>query len=323
MRILTDVQEPRISVEWNRRTDFRPEFLGGKGVLSDTMAAIRLLLVSRRYDIVVLDGSRKANLFVILSAIWPGKKPPILMTDCLWYIPQNLFVRWLKIIQFQQMARSVTIFAVWASHEVNDYSAAFSIPREKFLFIPFHHTLEGFNFEISDDNYIFSGGDGDRDYPTLLEAVRGLNVRVVIATRRKDWNGTVSIPSNVEAFPVNHKDFRKWMAGSKMVVVPMEKGLLHSGGQQTYLNAMAMGKPVIVADDKGAKDYIENEVNGMIVPSGNVGALRMAIKSVLEDHEFSSRIANNAKNAYGIYSTPRCMERILETAEQIVRNAER
>jgi len=211
MRILTDVKEPRISVEWNRRTDFRPEILGGKGFLSNIIAALRLLRLRKNCDVIVLGGSRKGNLFAILSALWPGKRPPILMIDCLWYKPQNWFQLWLKRLQFHLMARAVNQFVVWASHEV-------------------------------------------RDYETLLKAVEGLGVKVVIATRLSNWNGNVKIPEQVKAFPTSHSDFRKWMAGSRMVVIPMEKGHLHSGGQQTYLNAMAMGKPVVVADDCGAKD---------------------------------------------------------------------
>ena len=318
MRILTDVREPRVFVEWNRRTDYRPEILGGKGFLSNLIAALRLLRLRKNCDVIVLGGSRKGNLFAILSALWPGKRPPILMIDCLWYKPQNRFQLWLKRLQFHLMARAVNQFVVWASHEVRDYAAAFSLPEEKFLYIPHHHTLEGYEYTVGSGDYIFSGGDGDRDYPTLLEAVKGMNVRVVIATRRKDWNGTVSIPSSVEAFPVNNEDFRKWMAGSRMVVIPMEKGHLHSGGQQTYLNAMAMGKPVVVADDKGAKDYIQNGVDALIVPSGDVEAFRIAIKSVLDDPGFSERLGDNAKKAYDAFSTPKCMERILQTAEKIV-----
>jgi hypothetical protein len=317
LKILTDVKEPRVSVEWQKRTDFRPEIVGGRSILSNISAAIRLFSFSRNYDVLILDGSRKSHLFAILSALWPGKRPPILMIDCLWYKPGNLFLLALKRLQFRLMARAVNKFVVWASHEVRDYAAVFRIPEQKFLYIPHHHTLEGYEFEVSSGDYIFSGGDGDRDYETLLKAVEGLGVRLVVATRLNNWNGDVNIPEEAKAFPTSHSDFRKWMAGSRVVVIPMKKGLLHSGGQQTYLSAMAMGKPVIVADDKGATDYIESGVNGIIVPAGDVAALRTAIKSVIDNPEFAAKLSNNAKNAYISFSTPRCMERILQTAEEI------
>ena len=107
------------------------------------------------------------------------------------------------------------------------------------------------------------------------------------------------------------------MAGCRLAVIPMKKGLLHSGGQQTYLNAMAMGKPVIVVDDFGAKDYIEHGVNGLIVPSGESETLRTAIKSIISDPRFEEKLGCNALKTYNTYSTTKCMERILEAAREV------
>ncbi len=316
IRILTNIKA-RVSTAWKERTDFRPEFQGGKGILSDLIAAVRLLCLSKEYDITIVASSRSGNIFTMLSAIRPGRTPFILMVDCLWYRPANRWLFRIKRFQIRLMARAVAKFIVWASHEVRDYAASFNIPEEMLLYIPFHHTLEGYEFEVSEGDYIFSGGDGDRDYETLLKAVEGLGVKVIIATRLNNWNGDVPVSEQVKAFPTSHEDFRKWMAGAKLVVVPMRRGLLHSGGQQTYLNAMAMGKPVIVADDLGAKDYIQGGINGLIVPAGDVEGLRKTIKSVLENPEFASRLSNKAKNAYASFSTPKCMEQVLQIADEI------
>jgi len=318
MKIITDIKEPRVSVEWHRRTDYWPEIVGGKSIFSDIKAVIRLFLLCHKYDIAVLGGSRKTTIFTMLLALWPGEKIPVLMIDCLWYKPRNSLGLCLKKIQLQLMAQAIDRFVVWASHEKKDYATVFHISEQKFLYIPHHHTLEGYEFEVSEGDYIFSGGDGDRDYSTLLKAVEGLGIKVIIGTRLTNWNDGVAIPQGVEAFPTSQLDFRKWMAGSRLVVIPMKKGLLHSGGQQTYLNAMAMGKPVIVADDCGAKDYIEDGVNGLIVPAGDAEALRNAIKSILDNAEISTKLSNNAKDAYVSFSTPKCMERILQAAEKIV-----
>ena len=133
MKILTDVREPRVSVEWQRRTDFRSEIVGGKGILSDIKAVIRLFSLYPNYDIVVIGGSRKGSLFTMLLALWPGKKIPILMIDCLWYKSRYWLIQWLKRLQFQLMARAVNKFVIWASHEVRDYANVFSIPENKFL----------------------------------------------------------------------------------------------------------------------------------------------------------------------------------------------
>jgi glycosyltransferase involved in cell wall biosynthesis len=107
------------------------------------------------------------------------------------------------------------------------------------------------------------------------------------------------------------------MAGSKMVVVPMKKGLLHSGGQQTYLNAMAMGKPVIVADDCGAKDYIQHGVDGLIVPAGNSQGLREAIQSLISDSALSATLSTNGKSAFHNFSTVACYNKLSRIAGEL------
>lgn len=184
------------------------------------------------------------------------------------------------------------------------------------MYIPFHHTLEGFEFDIHKGDYIFCGGDGDRDYNTLIEAVRDLDVPVVIASRRMDLAKT-DLPVNVKLSPTSPEDFRKLMANSRMVVVPMEGGHLHSGGQQTFLNAMALGKPVVVADDRGAKDYITDGVDGLIVPTGNPHALRDAICKVINDQENANLLGENGRITGQSYSTMKCMVKIIELANQL------
>lgn len=321
VKILTNIAEPRVSVEWQQRTDLLSKNPDKKGILSTLIEVFRFFLICKNYDTIILDCNRVGSLLTLLSWMWPGRRKPILMIDCLWYKPRSRFVLWLKSIQIRLMALVVRKFVVWASHEVQDYAAVFSIPEEKLIYIPHHHTLEGYKFEVHEGNYIFSGGDGDRDYVTLLEAVRGLGVKVVIATRLSDWHENVAIPPEVDVFPASHVEFRKLMAASKIVIVSMKKGLLHSGGQQTYLNAMAMGKPVIVADDCGAEDYIKDGVNGLIVPSGNSEVLRATIKSLLDNQADIARLAKNAKSTYDTFSTTRCIKKILNLAEEIATNA--
>jgi glycosyltransferase involved in cell wall biosynthesis len=63
-------------------------------------------------------------------------------------------------------------------------------------------------------------------------------------------------------------------------VVPIERST-RSAGQQTYLNAMALGKPVIVTDAPGVRDYIEHEVTGFVVPP-ETQALNRVIQYVMD-----------------------------------------
>jgi glycosyltransferase involved in cell wall biosynthesis len=71
------------------------------------------------------------------------------------------------------------------------------------------------------------------------------------------------------------------MAAARLVVVALLPSR-RSAGQQTYLNAMLLGKPTIVSDTVGVREYIEDGVTGVIVPPGDASALREAILDVLD-----------------------------------------
>jgi hypothetical protein len=190
---------------------------------------------------VVTDGGSSGILFAWLQALCPWGRKPHVVIDCLWYRSPSSLRHWLKGLRLRLAARSVQNFAVWASHEVDDYAEAFGLPREKLHYVPFHITLTDYEYEVGDQGYLFAGGNFDRDYPTLVEAVRGLDLPVWIATTRPEQLAGVEIPPHVRIEGTSTAGFRQAIAGAKLTVVPMAPGLLHSGGQQTCLNAMYMG----------------------------------------------------------------------------------
>ena len=100
-----------------------------------------------------------------------------------------------------------------------------------------------------------------------IGAARLLLCRVVIAPLVCDHFRGLQIPENVEIRTASETEFFELMARVGGVVVPMRGGLLHSGGQQTFLNAMNMGKPVSVRHD-WADDYIKHGVTGILSRPG-------------------------------------------------------
>lgn len=107
----------------------------------------------------------------------------------------------------------------------------------------------------------------------------------------------MEIPSNVEIGPVSEQEFMNLMAGAALVVVPLAVGQMHLGGQQTYQNAMAMGKPVIVSDDCGADEYVTNGVDGILLSPGDMQGMRAAIVQVMSDAAYAKRLGENGRRA--------------------------
>ena len=109
---------------------------------------------------------------------------------------------------------------VYARHQIDEYANAFGISRDKFVFIHSHTTLYGAVYAATPADYIFSGGYTNRDYPTLLEAVRGLPCRLTLCVRSKRALGR-DVPENVDVLEnISEDQFNRLMAASAFVVVP-------------------------------------------------------------------------------------------------------
>jgi glycosyltransferase involved in cell wall biosynthesis len=86
-------------------------------------------------------------------------------------------------------------------------------------------------------------------------------------------------------------DVRPVLARASMFALPA----LWEGLGLAVLEAMAMGRPVIVTDVDGLREIVTHERDGLVVQSGDVGALAEAIARLLRDREFAQRLAEAAR----------------------------
>jgi len=236
------------------------------------------------YACVVLEGDRRADwVYAILQGHTPFHRPSVVKLGCRWYEPSGRFRRRVKTWQRKLEARGVDRYYVYASREIAAYSHAFGVDERKFRFIPFHHTLNRSSPTIRDEGYIFAGGNYGRDYDLFFRAVEGLPYKVEVACTRPEALHGLTVPANVRVAGYSHKDYLERMAGCRVSVVPLSEGDLHSGGQQTFLNSMALGKATVVTDPPGACDYIAHGRNGILTPAGDADALRSAIVDLMAE----------------------------------------
>ncbi len=278
----------------------------------------KLFRAAKSFDAVVTCSERAAHVFALLQRLARRKRVPHIWFDCLWYEKKGMLKRALQCLQYRVEIGAISRIGVHSRKQADRYAKVFSLPVEKFVFLPYHTTLYGADYPVSEGDYIFSGGDSRRDYATLIQAVRGFPYRVVIAVLRRDHFQGLNIPPNVEILAASHDQFFSLMAGARLVVVPMRGGLLHSAGHQTYLNAMAMGKPVVVADDCGADEYITHGVTGLVVQPGDSASLREALRSLMENLNLARWLGSNAKAAAAQHTPEQFYERIFALVNECV-----
>jgi glycosyltransferase involved in cell wall biosynthesis len=153
---------------------------------------------------------------------------------------------------------------------------------------------------------ICAAGAEMRDYPTLIEALRGTDIRCHIATDhvRVDRLGFARRVSaarfertsgpNVSVGRMAAPGLRGLYARSRFVVVPLEASDTDNG-ITVLLEAMAMGKAVICSRTEGQVDVIQNGATGIFVPQGDARALRETMLSLYADPARCERIGAAAR----------------------------
>jgi len=178
---------------------------------------------------------------------------------------------------------SVHVFTCSSRAETSYYAEAFGLPPDRFAFVTLHTdskylTVAG----RPEEPFLLAAGRTFRDYPTLLAAARGLDVEIVIVAGRGSLEGR-DIPSNVRLmYEIPLPELIDVMSRCMAVVLPLEDRRI-SIGQSVLFQAMALGKPVVSTRVAGTEDYVEHGRTGLLVPPGDVEALREALRQVIAD----------------------------------------
>lgn len=82
-----------------------------------------------------------------------------------------------------------------------------------------------------------------------------------------------------------------------MVIVPLGVNDI-SAGQMVLIQAMAYRKPLIVTNTPTILDYLQHEVNALLVKPGDEVELRTAIDRLRNNPELARRLADNGYRTY-------------------------
>lgn len=90
----------------------------------------------------------------------------------------------------------------------------------------------------------------------------------------------------------------------------------YEGISNSMAEAMAAGLPVISTDCPigGSKAYIQDGVNGLLVPVGDAAALAEAMRRIADDQRLAEELSFNAAKVKELYSLERIGERFLQEA---------
>lgn len=218
---------------------------------------------------------------VILQFIMREKEPTLRSTI------KCFFLRWIL--------SSVDTVVCSSKQEAEYYKEMFGWEDKQVAVVLFHSDPQYLQSPSTfDDGYILSAGRTFRDYETFLEAVRGINYRVILVTSPRNVV-RLQVPANVTLrFDLPLSELTSLIQRCALVVVPLQNRRI-STGQSVILHAMAMGKPVVVTRTAGTEDYVDHFENGLLVPPGDSARMREAIEYLMLNESERIRIGNNAR----------------------------
>lgn len=146
---------------------------------------------------------------------------------------------------------------------------------------------------------IASAGIEHRDYRTLAEAATGLEARLQVSigsTHSPQSQGRLPErwPDHAEVGFAQPAELRHRYVEATVVAIPVVETEFPAG-ITTLLEAMSMGKPVVVSATRGMRGIVEDGETGLLVPPGDTAALHRALGRLLADELLRRRLSVQAR----------------------------
>lgn len=184
---------------------------------------------------------------------------------------------------------------VHARRECDNYSAWLGLPRDRFEFVPLQKGyIEPTHVEDAENPFVLSMGSAHRDYRTLFDAIRPLNLRTVVVASPRCLDG-LDVPPCVEVRSgLSYAECLTLAQRARVNVVPVDNDDTASG-QVTVVDAMWLARPVVATRCLGTEDYVTSGRDGFLVAPGDVDELRRTVEGLWGDADLRARVGAAAR----------------------------
>ncbi|MDY7080230.1 MAG: glycosyltransferase family 4 protein [Chloroflexota bacterium] len=289
-------------------------------------SSLKALSKLKDYDIVVAYHGKNGVPLALLRSALGQHKPKLVILN---FSIRGPIARFPWILRFA-MSR-VDCVTYPSRGEMVHSNGILHMPEDRIrivppAYVPSEYVDRYFSTSTSsggDGGYIFASGRSFRDYATLMEAVRGLDVKLIVNTRPFCIEG-LDIPGNVHVNDMLPMDeYFRLLANAKFVVVPLQD-VSHGSGESHVGQTMAAGKAMIVTENPSTADLIERGITGLVVKSGDVQGMRDAIIYFIDHPDEVSRMGENAYRLYQEkYTFSRYAQRVVSLLRELCEVAEK
>jgi glycosyltransferase involved in cell wall biosynthesis len=266
--------------------------------LSEFYVPLLASMRRKRFDVVISWQMRIGICYGILKRLRHSQKPPVhIIQDFHIDLTQTRGLYQFNVALLKLAIPGIDYFFCTSTEEEAIYSRMFNIPRSRILFLPLVES--SLNFEEPSHpkkDYIFSFGNSDRDFDTLIRSVTSLNIKTYILSQK--YKPKVPVPENVCIISeyISCEKMVQWIASSRMVVVPL-KDYRISAGQISMLEVMALARPLIITENMATKEYAVHQHSALFFKAGVDKELADHIRYLWSHRESAEQIGQQARQA--------------------------
>ncbi|MGH9194654.1 MAG: glycosyltransferase [Acidimicrobiia bacterium] len=279
---------------------------------SGVRSALKLHFQSLRADVLLLYQPPGRLAWLLCALRWLTKpwNPRFVLVDIVFTKPWPGAIGTVVALLKWVLCKRVDLFISFIK-DVSQLGVYYGIREGQCRFVPFKVNRLARSRALaprSIGEYVFTGGRSRRDFSAFCRAMKDLPYPGIILTPRHDEAllhetdfDESHVPGNVR---VVHDDgsiesWVGWIEGARIVVLVINEQSISPSGIGTYLEAMALGKCVVITECLATRAILHDGKEALVVRRGDPSALRDAIRRAWDDEDLCARVAETGR-AYAL-----------------------
>lgn len=292
-------------------------------LLAELTLLWRVLRAAARGQALMLCSSRgylriELVSIILIGALWGRLRPPMVLYGEMYQRDDGMRGR-LQRLLMRLADRWTDRYIVYSTEECASFAATWGVDPAKMRCCGYYHKPKHDLDAATAGEVVFTGGNSFRDYVPLVEAMRRLPEQTLLVASRS-FVSTTPPPPNVRIFWPNVTAWFEHMAAARAVVIPLAKQRYRSAGLLLVTEAMWLGKPLVVSESLGIREYVEDGVTGIVV-DGSAASYERALRWLLDPANADEAAAMGRRAAQSMrecHSLVRHTDRLLAALDELI-----
>jgi Glycosyl transferases group 1 len=269
------------------------------GRMNPALLALRAFARRKRFDAVCSWCMPVGVCYGLLNRLFGGRGAPRhILRDFHINLMRTDWRYRVRLALLRMALPGIDMLLCTSREEAGLYAAMFGLAPGRVSFFPDVPPSQFLTAQAAGplSDYIFACGNSDRDFDTLLAAVEGLGYDTVILSQQFTPRRPLPDGVRILSHRISMQAMQELIQQAAVVVVPLEHERV-AAGQNSLLEAMALGRPVIVTDNFATREYAVQGRTALLCPPGDAARMAQLLRQVFEDRNATEAMAARARKA--------------------------